>query len=75
MKTVSPADLKKNLKSILSLVKRGKTVIITSQGTPIAEIIPYQEQSQEAMAGRKSTDSTAISNDIVSTHNEPWDVM
>lgn len=42
--TVGIRDLKTNLSSYLEKVKKGHTIIITSHGKPIAQLVPTKEE-------------------------------
>lgn len=42
MKTANIAELKNNLSTYLSDVKRGEEVLISDRNTPIAKIVPLQ---------------------------------
>ncbi|MBK9983087.1 MAG: type II toxin-antitoxin system prevent-host-death family antitoxin [Saprospiraceae bacterium] len=72
-KTISVSDLRANLTSILELVKKGKTVIVTYHGKPIANIMPPSDRRAVAIAQLKALRKTAIIGDILSPLDEPWE--
>jgi prevent-host-death family protein len=45
MSSVRIAELKANLSAHLREVRRGRTVTVLDRNTPIARIVPYQEES------------------------------
>ncbi len=45
MKTVKIADLKARLSEHLRQVRRGRTLVVLDRDTPIARLVPYEEES------------------------------
>ena len=44
MKQAKIAELKSNLSSFLSEVRKGETVVVCDRATPIARLIPFDEE-------------------------------
>ena len=40
MKTISISDLKSGLSGVLRAVRRGRTVLVTDRGRPVARLVP-----------------------------------
>ena len=70
MKTISISDLRANLMNAIDQVKKGKHIIITSHGKPVAQLIPPSDRRKEARARLKSIGKTAIIGDLVSPIGE-----
>ncbi len=45
MKTVTAADANRYFSKLLADVKRGETVVVTSHGTPVAKIVPAEDEA------------------------------
>ncbi len=45
MKTVKIAELKARLSEHLRQVRRGRTLVVLDRDTPIARLVPYEEES------------------------------
>ena len=53
-KTVSAADANRRFSELLRTVKRGRSVVVTSHGKPVAKISPVIED-ERAAEGARST--------------------
>ncbi|MGB4849169.1 MAG: type II toxin-antitoxin system prevent-host-death family antitoxin [Saprospiraceae bacterium] len=73
MKTISISELRANLMSAMDQVKKGKTLIVTSHGKAVAQIIPPSDRRAEAIAKLKALRKTVIIGDIISPIGEPWE--
>ncbi len=73
MKTISITELRANLMSAINQVKKGKTLLVTSHGKPVAQIMPPSDLRAEAMATIKALRKTAIIGDVVSPTGEIWE--
>jgi prevent-host-death family protein len=51
-KAVSAADANRRFSEILRTVRRGKTVVVTSHGKPVARIVPMAEDERTARGAR-----------------------
>jgi prevent-host-death family protein len=51
-KSVSAADANRRFSELLRTVKRGRSVIVTSHGKPVAKITPVVEDEKTAEAAR-----------------------
>ncbi len=49
-KAISAAEANRRFSELLRIVKRGRSVIVTSHGTPVAKIMPVAED--ERMMGK-----------------------
>jgi prevent-host-death family protein len=72
MKTISISDLRANLMETISLVKKGKSILVTSRGKPVAQLVPPADKKEEAKAIIKALRKTAKIGDIVSSTREIW---
>jgi len=52
--TVSAADANRRFSELLRTVKRGRSVIITSHGKPVAKITPFIEDERVAQRARSA---------------------
>ncbi len=75
IKTLSITELRANLKSAMEEIKKGKTIIITSRGKAVAQLILPPDRRKEAIARLESLRKTAIIGDIVSPTGEKWEAM
>jgi prevent-host-death family protein len=73
MKTMSISELRANLMSAMEEIKKGKTIMVTSHGKPVAQIAPPPDKRKEAIARLKSLRKTARIGDIVSPTGETWE--
>lgn len=51
-KAVSAADANRHFSELLRRVRKGKTVVITSHGKPVARIVPVSEGNQTERGAR-----------------------
>ena len=51
-KAVSAADANRRFSELLRAVKKGRSVIVTSHGKPVAKIMPIVEDEQAAEGAR-----------------------
>ena len=73
MKTISISDLRANLMETIRQVRKGKSILVTSHGKPVAQICPPVDEQEEARAIMKELRKTAIIGDIVSPTGETWE--
>ena len=73
METISVSELRANLMNVIDEVKNGKTILITSHGKPVAQIIQSSDRRKEAIAKLKALRKTAKIGDIVSPVGEQWE--
>jgi prevent-host-death family protein len=50
MKTISITELRANLMRTIEEIKKGKTIIVTSHGKPVAQINPLPDRRKDAIA-------------------------
>lgn len=53
-KSVSAADANRRFSEVLRTVKKGRSVIVTSHGKPVAKITPVVEGEQAAKGARSA---------------------
>ncbi len=53
-KAVSAADAKRRFSELLRIVKKGRSVIVTSHGKPVAKIMPIVEDERAAEGARSA---------------------
>lgn len=51
-RTYSIYDAKAKFSEIIRAVKRSRRVVVTERGTPVAEVVPYQDEAEETVSGR-----------------------
>jgi prevent-host-death family protein len=51
-KTITAADANRKFSELLRGVREGRTFLVTSHGRPVAKVIPAEEDSRSADAGR-----------------------
>lgn len=51
-KAVSAADANRRFSEILRTVRKGKTVVVTSHGKPVARIVPMTEDDRTVRGAR-----------------------
>jgi prevent-host-death family protein len=50
--TVSAADANRRFSELLRAVRKGKTVVVTSHGKPVARIVPMTEEERSVRGAR-----------------------
>lgn len=73
MKEISISELRANLLSAIEQVKKGKIIMVTSHGKPVAQLVPPTDKREEAKAAIKALRKTAIIGDVISPTGEAWD--
>jgi len=73
MKTISISELRANLLSAIEEIKKGKSIIVTSHGKPVAQITPPPDKRKEAIARLKVLRKTARIGDVISPTGENWE--
>lgn len=73
MKTISISVLRVNLLDVINEVKKGKSILVTSHGKPVAQLNPPTDRRKEAIAKLKALRKTAIIGDVVSPTGEVWE--
>jgi prevent-host-death family protein len=53
-KTVSAADANRRFSELLRTVKKGRSVVVTSHGKPVAKISPVVEDDRAAQGARSA---------------------
>jgi prevent-host-death family protein len=53
-KTVSAADANRKFSELLRVVKKGRSVVVTSHGKPVAKIMPIVEDERAAEVARST---------------------
>lgn len=54
-------------------VKKGRSIVITSHGKPVAQLVPPEDKREEAKASLKALRKTAVIGDVVSPTGEIWE--
>jgi prevent-host-death family protein len=62
MKTVKVAELKAKLSAYLSEVRAGGTVIVYDRNTPIAKLVPFQEEPDDLVIIEATAPPSALKN-------------
>lgn len=73
MKIISISVLRANLLDVINEVKKGKSILVTSHGKPVAQLNPPTDRRKEAIAKLKALGKTAIIGDVVSPSGEVWE--
>ena len=70
--TISISALRSNLKRVLSQIRKGKSIVITSRGKSIGMITPISDEKENALAFMEKLRSTAKIGDVVSPISVEW---
>jgi prevent-host-death family protein len=54
LKSVSAADANRRFSELLRAVKTGRSIVVTSHGTPVARIVPVAEDDRASHAARSA---------------------
>lgn len=73
MKSVAISDLRANLLLWIEEVKKGKSILVTSHGKPIARLSPPEDEREAAKARIKALRKTARIGDILSPIGDDWE--
>ena len=73
MKSVAISELRANLLLWLEEVKKGKSILVTSHGKPIARLGPPEDEREAAKARLKALRKTARIGDILSPLGDKWE--
>jgi len=73
METISVSELRANLMNVIDEVKKGKSILVTSHGKPVAQIVPPTDRRKEAKAKLKALRKTAKIGNLVSPVGEQWE--
>lgn len=69
---ISAAEFKTKCLKLMDLAEqKHETIVITKRGTPIAKLIPYEEQETRLFGFLKG--SVVIKGDIIESLDEAWD--
>ena len=60
MKTTNVSELKAKLSSYLSEVRRGGTVIVYDRSTPIARLVPFEEEPDDFVIVEPTASPSAL---------------
>jgi prevent-host-death family protein len=70
--TISISNLRKNLKSVLQIVEKGKTINIESHGKLIASIMPIEKKQKENRKKLLEIGKRSFIGDILSPFKDTW---
>jgi prevent-host-death family protein len=70
---MSISEFRANLMSAIEEIKKGRTILVTSHGKPVAQITPPPDKRKEAIVRLKALRKTARIGDIVSPTGETWE--
>ena len=74
IKTLKAAEFKaKCLKLMDEVAASGEPVVITKNGKPVAQLVPFRERPQSAFGALKGM--VEIKGDIISPLDEPWEAL
>lgn len=73
MKSLAISELRANLMKAIEQVKKGKSIVITSHGKPVAQLVPPIDKREESRASLKALRKTAVIGDVVSPTGEIWE--
>lgn len=74
MQSIAVSDLRANLMKVLKKIEKGSTVVITSHGKAVAQLIPANESVKLAENKILEIGKTAKIHDVVSPIDENWKV-
>jgi len=73
MKSLAISELRANLMNAIEQVKKGKSIVITSHGKPVAQLVPPEDKRVDAKASLKALRKTAVIGDVISPTGEIWE--
>jgi prevent-host-death family protein len=73
MKSLAISELRANLMNAIEQVKKGNSIVITSHGKPVAQLVPPEDKREEAKAALKALRKTAVIGDVISPTGEIWE--
>jgi prevent-host-death family protein len=53
MRSAGIREARQNLTALLNEVRKGREVVITDRGKPVARLLPPRDESAEAFSGRR----------------------
>lgn len=73
MKSLAISELRANLMNAIEQVKKGKSIVITSHGKPVAQLVPPEDKKEDAKTSLKALRKTAVIGDVISPTGEIWE--
>jgi prevent-host-death family protein len=74
MQSIAVSDLRANLMKVLKKIEKGSSVIITSRGKAVAQLVPADKSVKQAENKILELRKTAKIHDIISPIEEKWKV-
>ena len=72
MQTIAVSDLRANLMKVLKKIEKGSSVLVTSRGKAVAQLIPADESIKQAESKILELGKTAKIHDVLSPIDENW---
>lgn len=72
MQSIAVSDLRANLMKILKKIEKGSSVVITSRGKAVAQLVPADKSVKEAESKILEIRKTAKIHDVISPIEENW---
>jgi len=72
MQSIAVSDLRANLMKVLKKIEKGSSVVITSRGKAVAQLVPADKSVKQAESKILELRKTAKIHDIISPIEEKW---
>ena len=72
MQSIAVSDLRANLMKVLKKIEKGSSVLVTSRGKAVAQLIPADESIKHAESKIQELSKTAKIHDVLSPIGENW---
>ena len=73
METISVSNLRINLMKVLKEIRQGTSILITSRGKVIAQLLPPDNLEEKAEKKLEEIREKAVLHDILSPIDEKWE--
>lgn len=74
MEKIPVSKFRNNLASILNIVQKGQSILITQRGQEIAKLIPVEDKTGKARERLLALGETATIGDVLSPIDAEWEV-
>ncbi len=73
MKTIPVSELRANLMQVLKIIEQGSSLLITSRGKVVAQLVPPADVVKSSEEKLAQIRKTAKVNDVLSPISEKWE--
>jgi prevent-host-death family protein len=72
MQSIAVSDLRANLMKVLKKIEKGSSLLITSRGKAVAQLVPADKSVKQAESRILELAKTAKIHDVISPIDENW---